>query len=130
MAKAWLYDGDTALRHAVEAERDSANLLIRFEDGDTLALAPSRLVHVESRSGHEVYGRPDLEGWRLGIPAADAKELGAVLPGQQRYGRWIDRVGLVPAAVTFVAVSAAIVFAGWRMPLWLAPYIPMSWEKD
>jgi Zn-dependent protease with chaperone function len=130
VARAWLYDGDTALRHPVEATRDGVNLLIRFEDGDTLALAPLRLVHIESRSGHEVYGRPDLEGWRLGIPAADAKELGPVLPAQQRYGRWIDRVGLVPAALTFVAVSAAIVFAGWRMPVWLAPHIPVQWEKD
>jgi Zn-dependent protease with chaperone function len=130
MVAAWLYDGDTALRHPVEAEARARDLLIRFADGDTLVLPPSRLVHVESRSGHEVYGRPDAEGWRLGIPAADVAELAAVLPARQRYGRFIDRIGLLPAAAAFLALSAAIVFAGIRAPEWLAPHIPMEWERQ
>lgn len=130
MAQAWLYDGDTALRHPVEAEAQGRDLLIRFADGDTLALPPSGLVHVESRSGHEVYGRPGLEGWRLGIPAADVAALAAVLPARQRYGRLIDRIGLVPAAFAFLALSAGVVFAGIRAPEWLAPHIPMEWERE
>jgi Zn-dependent protease with chaperone function len=130
MVQAWLYDGETALRHPVEVEQAGGDLLIRFADGDTLALAPSRLLHVESRSGHEVYGRSDAQGWRLGIPAGDVAGLAAVLPRQQRYGRWIDKVGLAPAAAAFVALSAAVIFAGAKMPEWLAPHIPMQWEKD
>jgi Zn-dependent protease with chaperone function len=130
MVQAWLYDGETALRHPVEVEQHGGDLLIRFADGDTLALAPSRLLHVESRSGHEVYGRPDAQGWRLGIPDGDVPSLAAVLPRQQRYGRWIDKVGLVPAAAAFVALSAGVIFAGAKMPEWLAPHIPMQWEKD
>jgi Zn-dependent protease with chaperone function len=130
MVQAWLYDGETALRHPVEVDRAGGDLLIRFADGDTLALAPSRLLHIESRSGHEVYGRPDAQGWRLGIPAADAAGLAAVLPRRQRYGRWIDKVGLVPAAAAFVALSAGVIFAGAKMPEWLAPHIPIQWEKD
>lgn len=129
MAQAWLYDGETALRHPVEAERAGESLLIRFADGDTLTLAPGRLVHVESRSGHEVYGRPEMQGWRLGIPEADAAALGDVLPGRQRYGRVIDRIGLLPAVSAFLAVSAAVIFAGMRAPEWLAPHIPAAWEQ-
>jgi Zn-dependent protease with chaperone function len=130
VANAWLYDGDTALRHPVEAEREGANLRIRFEDGDTLSLPPLSLIHIEERSGHQVYGRPEMQGWRLGIPAADVAGLAEVLPRPQRYGRFIDRVGLVPAVAGFLAVSAALVFAGTRMPEWLAPHIPAAWEKQ
>jgi beta-barrel assembly-enhancing protease len=128
MAAAWLYDGENALRHPVTVEASGSDLLIRFEDGDTLALAPSRLRHVESRSGHEVYGRPDAHGWRLGIPAADAGALAAVLPRQQRYGRLIDRIGLVPAILAGVLISGAVLYGGGKLPEWLAPHIPPAWE--
>jgi hypothetical protein len=130
MVEAWLYDGETAIRHPVGAERDGSNLRIRFADGDTLSLAPSRLVHVESRSGHEVYGRRDAQGWRLGIPEGEVAGLAAVLPGRHRYGRLIDRVGLAPAVVGFLIVSAAVIFAGGKLPEWLAPHIPVEWEKE
>ena len=130
MVEAWLYDGETALRHPVEAEREGDNLLIRFADGDTLALPPSRLVHIESRSGHQVYGRSDAQGWRLGIPAGEAAGLAAVLPRQQRYGGLIDRIGLAPAVAAFLAVSAGVIFAGGKLPEWLAPHIPIAWERE
>jgi len=130
MVQAWLYDGETAIRHPVGAERAGSDLLIRFADGDTLALAPSRLVHVESRSGHEVYGRPDAQGWRLGIPAGEVAHLAPVLPRRQRYGGLIDRIGLVPAVAAFLAVSAGVIFAGSKLPEWLAPHIPIGWEKE
>ncbi|HEX8579247.1 MAG TPA: M48 family metallopeptidase [Allosphingosinicella sp.] len=130
MAEAWLYDGETALRHSVEAEQAGTDLLIRFADGDTLALAPARLIHVESRSGHEVYGRPDMQGWRLGIPEGAVAQLAAVLPRRQRYGRLIDKVGLWPAVAACLAVSALVIFAGGKMPEWLAPHVPASWEKS
>ena len=128
MAEAWLYDGEDALRHSVTVERSGGELLIRFEDGDGLALAPARLCHVESRSGHQVYGRPDMPGWRLGIRGADAAALAEVLPRPQRYGRLIDRVGLVPAIVAGLLISAAVLFAGGKLPEWLAPHIPAAWE--
>ncbi|HEY0149441.1 MAG TPA: M48 family metallopeptidase [Allosphingosinicella sp.] len=128
--QAWLYDGESALRHPVEAEQSGESLLIRFADGDTLALQPEKLIHVESRSGHEVYGRPEMQGWRLGIPSADVPTLAAVLPRRKRYGGFIDRVGLGPAVAGFLAVSAAVIFAGAKAPEWLAPHIPHAWEKQ
>ena len=130
VVEAWLYDGVTALRHPVGAGVRDGDLLVTFADGDTLALHPSRLTHVESRSGSEVYGRTDAQGWRLGIPAADVAQLAAVLPRSRRYGGLIDRVGLVPAAVAFLLVSAGVIYAGGRMPEWLAPHIPVAWEKQ
>jgi hypothetical protein len=130
MAQAWLYDGDSAVRHPVGAERHGTELLIRFEDGDTLALPPSRLVHIESRPDLEVYGRTDAQGWRLRLPTAAARELAGVLPAKRRYGGFIDRVGLLPASAMFLAVSAGVIFAGMRLPEWLAPHIPAQWEKD
>jgi hypothetical protein len=130
MVQAWLYDGDTAVKHPVEAERAGGNLRIRFADGDTLDLAPGRLIHVESRSGHEVYGRPDMQGWRLGLKPEDVAALAAVLPRRQRYGGIIDRVGLIPALVAFLLVSAGVIYAGGKLPQWLAPHIPQAWEKQ
>ncbi len=130
MAEAWLYDGETALRHAVRAERRERALALTFADGAELVLEPAQLCHVESRSGHEVYGRPGMQGWRLGIPADDIAGLAAVLPGRQRYGRWIDRIGLGPAVAAGIAVSAIVLFAGMKLPEWLAPHIPAEWERD
>lgn len=128
MAQAWLYDGERALRHEVEVDAAGGALRIRFADGDILSLPPSRLVHVESRSGREVYGRPDAQGWRLGIPADAVAGLAAVLPRAQRYGRLVDRIGLVPALAAFLLVSAAAVYGAGRLPEWLAPHIPPAWE--
>jgi hypothetical protein len=130
MPAAWLYDGVTAIRHPVDAEAGDGALVIAFADGDTLSLPPARLVHVESRSGHEVYGRIDAQGWRLGIPAENIAQLRAVLPRPKRYGGIIDRVGLVPAVFAFLLVSAGVVYAGGKMPQWLAPHIPVEWEKS
>lgn len=130
MVQAWLYDGESALRHPVTVERRQSELAIRFEDGDVLALAPAQLCHIESRSDHEVYGRPNMQGWRLGIPAAEVPPLAAVLPQRQRYGRLIDRIGLVPAVAAGVAVSAVVLLAALNLPKLLAPHIPASWEKS
>ncbi len=130
MVEAWLYDGERALRHPVTVERRQDELAIRFEDGDMLMLAPAQLCHIESRSGHEVYGRHAMEGWRLGIPAAEVSPLAAVLPPRQRYGRLIDRIGLGPAVAAGVAISAAVLLAALNFPKLLAPHIPAAWEKS
>jgi Zn-dependent protease with chaperone function len=130
MVEAWLYDGDSAVRHLVSVERRPDGLAIRFEDGDILALAPAQLCHIESRSGYEVYGRPAMEGWRLGIPAAEVPHLAAVLPPRQRYGRLIDRVGLGPAVAAGAAISAIVLLAALNLPKLLAPHIPAAWEKS
>jgi hypothetical protein len=126
----WFYDGEHAARYTVELEASGPDLLIRFADGESIAPPRDRIVHIESRRDCEIYGRSDVPGWRLGLPGEVPKEIAALLPARQRYGRLIDRFGLVPTVAVGLAVSAAVLFAGWRAPVWLAPHIPMSWEKS
>jgi Zn-dependent protease with chaperone function len=71
-----------------------------------------------------------MQGWRLGIKAQDLGALGPVLPRHKRYGTVIDRIGLVPALLAFLLVSASVVYAGNKMPQWLAPHIPEAWEQQ
>ena len=129
MEPAWLYDGTSAVRREVEVEASGEALLIRFPGGESETVPPGRLCHIESRASAEVYGRTDIQGWRLGISAQAKAALAAALPAPQRYGRLIDRIGLVPAIAAFILVSGTVIFAGGKLPEWLAPHVPMSWEK-
>ncbi len=57
-------------------------------------------------------------------------DLRAALPGANRYGGWIDRVGLGKASVVLAAVAGAVLLIGHTAPLWIAPIIPPSWERN
>ena len=129
MAQAWLYDGRSAVRRAATVLPGDGGLRLISGSGEEVFVDTTQLGHVESRPGHEVYSHHALPGWRLGIPAPVAAELRPLLPGRQRYGRLIDRVGLVLALVVGALVSAAVIFAGTRAPDLLAPLVPASWEK-
>jgi Zn-dependent protease with chaperone function len=126
-----LYDGVTAHPHDVRvavvegsldltqqdggwSERVDATLLKRL-DGDRLSL---RL------------GRSDIAGWRLILPPEALDELGPLLGREERYGRWIDRVGLLPALVVGAVLTASVVALGYLAPHWVAPHVPMSWERN
>jgi Zn-dependent protease with chaperone function len=127
-AEGWLYDGTSAIRREVRIARSGDALEIGHADGSAEPIRPERLVHIESRGSTEVYGREDLRGWRLGI-VAPGPELLSLLAPKERYGRWIDRVGLVPALVIGVAVSAVVLLAANQAPEWLAPAVPQQWEE-
>lgn len=127
-ADGWFYDGETANRYIVKVRRDGAALVLEHGADLSEQVPASRLCHVESRGSTEVYGRGDIAGWRLGIVSPDA-DLLALLPGRERYGRWIDRVGLVRASVIGVAASALVIFAGLKAPEWIAPAVPLQWEE-
>ncbi|HEY0043052.1 MAG TPA: M48 family metallopeptidase [Allosphingosinicella sp.] len=129
-APGWFYDGEHAVRYDVALEARGADLVIRFGDGATIVPPLDKMIHLESRRDCEVYGRSDVQGWRLGLPGEVPAEIVALLPRRQRYGRLIDRFGLGRTVAVGVAVSALVLFAGWRAPVWLAPHIPMSWEKS
>lgn len=130
MGGAWLYDGRIATRHTVEAAAEGeGRIVLRFAEGRAEAIDPALLFHATDRDGAQVYGRRDIEGWRLGlVPPVDA-ELSALLPGVHRYGRWIDRVGLAPAVAALLLVSAAVLGVGYLLPGVVAPLIPASWEQ-
>src|SRR5256885_14530542 len=75
-------------------------------------------------------GRSDIPGWRLLLPAEAEHGFSALLGKPERYGRWIDRVGLVPALVIGGVLTASVVGLGYLAPHWIAPHVPMSWERD
>lgn len=128
MASAWLYDGESALRHDVQVSRGERTVIVTHADGTATEIGVGKLVHVETRGGTEVYGRTDKQGWRLGVTDAEG-ELAAILPGKERYGRLIDRVGLVPALAIGALLSGAVLFAGNQAPEWIAPAVPKEWEQ-
>jgi beta-barrel assembly-enhancing protease len=126
---AWLYDGETAIRHEVEVERAGDDLRIRFADGSRAEVPAGRLTFAESRRDCTTYGRSDAPGWRLSLSDDVPTDLAGILPSRQKYGRWVDRVGLVPAILIGLLVSGAVLFAGSRIPEWAAPHVPQAWEK-
>jgi Zn-dependent protease with chaperone function len=126
-ADGWLYDGESAVRFEARAVLEGGEVRIDLDDGRTLTVAAAELVHLESRLDGEIYGRADVQGWRLGL--RDAAPLAAAMPGQQRYGRWVDRIGLWKAAGIGLLLSALVLFAANRFPIWAAPYVPPAWEK-
>src|SRR5437016_9797661 len=75
-------------------------------------------------------GRTDVPGWRLILSAEAESYLAPFLGRHERYGRWIDRVGLVPALVAGGLITASVVGIGYVAPHWIAPHVPMSWERN
>lgn len=130
MARGWLYDGESAVRREVDAAADAgASLRLDLAEGGRVEVPFEALCHVESRGDCDVYGRTDLPGWRLGILHEGAERLRARMPKRQSYGGLIDRMGLGPAVAAGLLVSGLIVFLGFTAPTWLAPLVPISWEK-
>lgn len=123
MTNAWLYDGESALRRSVTLAVREGALEIAGENG-TARVAPDDLVFIENRPDERIYGRKDVLGWRLGVPEPVPDTLAALLPHAARYGGWIDRVGLWRASAIGLAVSAAVLFAVYQLPHWLAPLVP------
>jgi Zn-dependent protease with chaperone function len=74
--------------------------------------------------------RTDLPGWRLILPLDTESSLSPLLGRRERYGRWIDRIGLVPALVAGALITASVVGIGYVAPHWIAPHVPMSWERN
>lgn len=126
--RGWLYDRERAVRQDVRLSRSGSDLLLELPEERCLTVPPGRLVHVESRDSAEVYGRGDIPGWRLGVEDPE-QDVAALLPPRQVYGRWIDRLGLVPFIGIAIVVSAALLFAAGRFPQWAAPLVPPAWEE-
>src|SRR5438128_8912480 len=91
-AEGWLYDGESAVRFEARVSVEGGNLRIDLDDGRSLSVAETELVHLESRRDCELYGRPDVQGWRLAL--CGAARLGPAVSTTTGYGRWIDRIGL------------------------------------
>lgn len=128
--RAWLYDGETAVRHEVQLSAAANALALRYADGDTSEIPTEKLRHAQSREHSEIYAHAEAPGWRLQIPSPPPPGLAALLPPPRRYGRWVDRIGIVPAAIGFAAISASVIFVANRFPSWAAPYLPQAIERE
>jgi Zn-dependent protease with chaperone function len=125
-----LYDGVRGHPHDVTVEVGPSLLRLSQPGGWSDEIAATELKRVEGDRGSIRLARKGLQGWRLILPAAAAPRIQSLLGKEARYGRWIDRVGLVPALVVGGVITAAVLALGYIAPHWIAPHVPMSWERN
>jgi len=125
-----LYDGVTAHPHDVRVSVEDGRLALAQDGGWNDSVEAALLKRRDAPTGMLRLGRSDLPGWRLMLPAAAEADLAGLLGAHDRYGRWIDRIGLVPALVVGGVITASVVAIGYLAPHWIAPHVPMSWERN
>ena len=130
MIEGKLYDGVTAHPHDVRVSVSGGAIHLEQEGGWSDRDEGALLKRIDADSATLRLGRTDLPGWRLIVPAQAEAELAGLLGRRERYGRWIDRIGLVPALVAGAAITASVVAIGYFAPHWIAPHVPMSWERN
>lgn len=129
--RATLYDGAVAEAFPVAVSDCDGQLTLTHEDGRIDRIDPALLLLVEGSVGPPRLARSDVAGWRLRFAMMPDAALAALLPQRSvRYGRWIDRIGLMPAAGAFAVVAAAVLAIGYSAPAWIAPFVPERWERD
>ena len=128
---ATLFDGAVAEALPVIASVDGGMVALAHDDGRVERVDPGLLALVEGAAGPPRFSRRDIAGWRLRFADDPDSALAAVLPRRAaRYGRWIDRIGLAPAAGAFAIAAALVVAVGYSAPAWVAPLIPERWERN
>lgn len=125
-----LYDGVTAHPHDVRVTLVDGALALSQDGGWADTVGADLLKRIEAPAGTLRLGRTDIPGWRLLLPGSGEGELGPLLGRDERYGRWIDRIGLIPALAVGAVVTASVLAIGYLAPHWVAPHIPMSWERN
>jgi Zn-dependent protease with chaperone function len=125
-----LYDGVTGHPHPVAVTFEHAGIRLSQSGGWSDEVESAQLRRYDPAPDTLRLGRKDQPGWRLLLPLESAGELEALLGKEERYGRWVDRVGLIPALVVGGVITAAVVTLGYLAPHWLAPHVPMRWERD
>ena len=130
MIEAKLYDGVTAHAHDVRVSVGEGALELSQDGAWSDRIDAPLLKRIDGGRGELRLGRTDRPGWRLVLPSDAAEELRPLLGREERYGRWIDRVGLVPALIAGAAITASVLAIGYLAPHWLAPHVPMSWERN
>jgi Zn-dependent protease with chaperone function len=103
---------------------------MRIDDGREDSIPAADLKLVEERAEFLLLGRAGVAGWRLKLDRPVPEEIVALLPEPERYGRWVDRIGLGRAAVAGALLSAAVLAIGYFAPAWLTPLVPPSWERS
>jgi beta-barrel assembly-enhancing protease len=125
-----LYDGVTGHPHAVAVTFEPAAIRLSQSGGWSDEVEAAQLRRYDPAPDTLRLGRKDQPGWRLLLPLDSAGDLQALLGKEERYGRWVDRVGLIPALVVGGIITAAVLALGYMAPHWIAPHVPMRWERD
>ena len=126
---AWHFDGVSAVRRTVEIETIGSSFTLLEADRRYGPFSFADLHFVNQQGTAQVYGLNGRDGWRLGLEGQIPAELSLTLPKPEKYGRWVDRIGLGPASIGFALISAAVVAVVLLSPQWLAPLVPASVAK-
>ncbi|EPR17016.1 peptidase [Sphingobium indicum IP26] len=127
----WHYDGVTAVRRNVLLRPAGAGFVLEEPESGWTGLPAdwSDLTVIGLHDDRSAYGHKAVPGWRLGFSGEAPPDIAAHLPKGERYGRWIDRFGLWPAAGIFTIAAALIVWGALEAPAVVAPLVPQSWEN-
>ena len=128
-ARIWHYDGRSALRRQAILVDDGDTFRLVEEARETGPFAWRDLTANDIDAGALSFGLKNAGGWRLGFIDPPPADLAAKLPGQQRYGRLVDRFGLWPASVVFACIAALVVTLVLRTPAAVARLVPASVER-
>jgi beta-barrel assembly-enhancing protease len=128
--QAWHFDGETAIRRTVDVQIIGSSLVLYETDRRSDPVPFHALYFIGQQNQSAVYGIKERDGWRLGLSGDIPPDLAALLPRQQKYGGFIDRIGLVPSMLVLAGISAVCIAVATYTPQWLAPLIPASVERQ
>jgi beta-barrel assembly-enhancing protease len=126
----WHFDGSNAVRQTGEIIVDGESFCLNIGGVIGERYRFSDLVFRSERANTRVFGLTGRRGWQIGFEGEVDPAVEVHLPRVEKFGRWIDRAGLIPAAIISVGLSAAALFVIVKTPDFLAPLVPLSWEKQ
>jgi Zn-dependent protease with chaperone function len=129
MGRAVFFDGLTADQHEAGLSGDGDALVLEI-GGERTIVPADELAIVDEDSRALTLSRKGWSGWRLVIDQPVDETVRSLLPRANRYGGWIDRVGLGRATLALAGIAGVVLFVGYSAPVWLAPLVPPSWEKN
>jgi beta-barrel assembly-enhancing protease len=131
MGQVWHYDGTSGIRHDAELEAHGTQFRVR-KTGDTewSNYDWTDLVSRGERGDAHVYGLKSRRGWQIGLSGDFGPNIVDHLPRPEKFGGWIDRIGLGPAALASIAASALAIVIVVKSPEIIAPLVPASVEQN
>lgn len=131
MTRATFYDGLNAERYEAEVVvAGPRSVRVTPSVGDPVEIGADELVVADEDGRQLTLSRRGMPGWRLILDQPVEPGLRAALPRAAHYGGWIDRVGLGKASLVLALIAAAVLLIGHTAPLWIAPIVPPSWERN
>ena len=131
MVQATYYDGLNAERYTADVVPAGArSIRVSPSVGEPIEIDCDELTVADEDQQQLVLSRRGMPGWRLILDQPVDPALRAALPGTNRYGGWIDRIGLGRASLILAGIACVVVLIGHTAPLWIAPIVPPSWERN